>query len=72
MPANIEIPKDENPCYFLGTEKDAERENRRGEKMIIYCIDISGSMDTDFKGKSRLEAVKEAIRDEIKRMKFQG
>lgn len=40
--------------------------------MILYCIDVSGSMDTQFKGKSRLEAVKEAIRDEIKRMKFEG
>jgi Mg-chelatase subunit ChlD len=38
--------------------------------MIVYCIDISGSMDTQFEGKSRLAAVKEAIRDEIKRMKF--
>ena len=73
MPANIEIPKDENPCYFLGAEKDSKKgASGRGEKMIIYCIDISGSMDTDFKGKTRLEAVKEAIRDEIKRMKFQG
>lgn len=38
--------------------------------MIIYCIDISGSMDTVYQGKTRLEAIKEAIRDEIKRMKF--
>lgn len=31
--------------------------------MIVYCIDISGSMDTQFEGKTRLEAVKEGIRD---------
>ena len=35
--------------------------------MLIFCIDISGSMDYVFQGKSRLEAVKEAISDEINR-----
>jgi Mg-chelatase subunit ChlD len=37
--------------------------------MLIYCIDISGSMDMVFEKKSRLDAVKEAITDELKRMK---
>ena len=64
VPGNIEVPKDENPCYFLGTEKNASKGGKdKKDKLIIYCIDISGSMDTDFKGKTRLEAVKEAIRD---------
>ena len=67
VPSNIDIPKDENPCYYLGRQskskekKGADRDKK--EKMILYCIDISGSMDTQFQGKSRLEAVKEAIRD---------
>lgn len=37
--------------------------------MLIYCIDISGSMDQVYEKKSRLDAVKEAITDELKRMK---
>ena len=63
VPPNIDIPKEDSPCYFLdsGTKKD--RKEERGQKTILYCIDISGSMDTVFQGKSRLNAVKEAIRD---------
>lgn len=45
-------------------------EESEKESLLLYCIDISGSMDMEFQGKSRLEAVKEAIVDELKRMKF--
>ena len=39
--------------------------------MLIFCIDISGSMDYRFGAKSRLESVKEAILDEVNRLKFE-
>lgn len=39
--------------------------------MLIFCIDISGSMDYNIEGKTRLESVKEAIIDELNRLNFE-
>lgn len=46
---------------------DAEEDN--ANKLLIFCIDVSSSMETYVETKSRLEAVKEAIADELSRMK---
>ncbi len=46
-------------------------ERESNEKMLIFCIDISGSMDMSFEGKTRLESVKEAILDEVNRLNYE-
>ena len=74
IPEDYEPPAQENPCLLLkkGKEsKEMEEEVAEEDKMLIFCIDISGSMDCVFGGKSRLNSVKEAIGDEIKRLKFE-
>lgn len=48
------------------------QKQEKGQKLIIYCVDISGSMDTYVENKSRIAAVRQAIGDEIKRMKFKN
>lgn len=71
LPDNFENLPEENQCYQL--ERAGENlmnEEPEKESLLLYCIDISGSMDMEFQGKSRLEAVKEAVVDELKRMKF--
>jgi uncharacterized protein YegL len=47
-----------------------EEESKEG-KVLIFCVDVSGSMDTMCEGISRLDSVKEALLDEIKRLKFE-
>ena len=71
VPDDYVLPKEENPCYLREEGKMEEKKAGYGEKTIIYCVDISGSMDCGVAGKSRLEAVKEAINDEVNRMKFE-
>lgn len=39
-------------------------------KVLIFCIDVSGSMDFQIQGKSRLQSVQQAILDQINRSKF--
>ena len=72
IPKNYEPPKEENPCIVLKkADKMMEAEINNDEKVLIFCIDVSGSMDFQVEGKSRIESVQEAISDEIKRFKFE-
>lgn len=71
LPANFESLPEENQCYLLERPRESQAASQSDkENLLIYCIDISGSMDMEFEGKSRLAAVQEAIIDELKRMKF--
>ena len=71
IPLAYRPPNVDNPCILVEKAKKGKGKEGDGEnKMLIFCIDISGSMDFVFEGKSRLESVKEAIKDEVNRMKF--
>ena len=73
IPENYRPPKEENPCTILkkADKKSMEAQIKNEEKVLIFCIDVSGSMDFQVEGKSRLESVQEAIADEISRFKFE-
>lgn len=46
-------------------------EEEESGQILIFCIDISGSMEMEVKGsKNRLDCVVEAIIDELKKMKI--
>lgn len=55
IPSSYKVPKIENPCLILA---DAKKEGKDGSiadnKMLIFCIDISSSMDYRVDMKSRL------------------
>lgn len=71
LPPNFGLLPEPNPCYLLEKPKEKLASSQEDkESLLLYCIDISGSMDMEFEKKSRLAAVQEAIIDELKRMKF--
>ncbi len=70
IPKSYKPPQAENPCFLI--EKANKKQNKNDKnvdnddlnKVLIFCIDISGSMETKVhKNKSRLDTVKEAITD---------
>ena len=55
VPGHISIPKEDKPCYFLeGAKNEKKGGKEKKEKTLLYCIDISSSMTTTFKTKTRL------------------
>ena len=77
IPKSYNPPAEENPCFLIQkikpNKKNKTEESDDSNKILIFCIDISGSMDMRVLGnKSRLDTVKEAIIDEINRMKFEN
>lgn len=71
IPKNFNAPAVDNPCYLIrkGNAQKMDAEEDNANKLLIFCIDVSSSMETYVETKSRLEAVKEAIADELSRMK---
>lgn len=90
----VQIPTQDNMCYILDEEKGKGEEEKVSENQkekldagqskngegvnIIFCIDISGSMncsverkepDQNTKYVTRIECVQEAIIDELSKMK---
>lgn len=64
IPLAYSPPTRENPCLILQkVEKTNLKSEEGNEKILIFCVDISGSMDQSFEGKTRLKSVKEAILD---------
>lgn len=68
------VDKEQNPCFQVdeikkrGASKNKKAEQEDGDQILIFCIDISSSMEdtvhTDKKGsKDKLQCVKEAIID---------
>lgn len=80
IPSIFQVPAHENPCYLIGKSiKDKENDELDGNT-VIFCIDLSGSMDQTvckvpslIKGKqkylSRKDCVITALLSQLERMK---
>lgn len=78
------IEKEQNPCFLVEeSKKRAARNKKKTEEeeesgqILIFCIDLSSSMDdavetTGKTTKNKLQCVQEAITDELRNLRDQG
>lgn len=70
LPDSFKPAEEDNPCFLL-SEAHSKMELEEAGQILIFCIDISGSMEMEVVGrKNRLNCVVEAVVDEIRKMKL--
>ena len=71
IPNEFVIVPGDNPCYILSEAKSKGMEQEEAGQILVFCIDVSGSMEMEVKGnKNRLDCVVEAVIDELKKMRI--